>query len=76
MRTCDVCGNTTFHDERVSEVFRIDGQLVMVEHVPATVCDRCADATFDREIVEGVRHTVREGCRPSRHVSMDVFGFV
>lgn len=76
MTKCDVCGNATFHEERVDEVFRVDGQMVMVEHVPARVCDRCGDATFDRETVEQVRRTVHAGNRPTRHVSMDVFAFV
>lgn len=75
MRRCDVCGNATFHDERVEEVFRIDGQMVMVEHIPARVCDRCGDATFDRETVERVRRTVHGKNQPTRHVSLDVFAF-
>ena len=73
MTRCDVCGNATFHDEHVDEVFRIEGQMVLVEHIPARICDRCGEATFDRETVERVRRTVHEDKQPTRHVSMDVF---
>jgi len=76
MTKCDVCGNTTFHEERVDEVFRIEGRVVMVEHIPARVCDRCGDATFDRETTEHVRRTVHGPNQPARHVSVDVFAFV
>lgn len=75
MSKCDVCGNSTFHEQRVEETFLIEGQLVMVEHIPARVCDRCQDATFDRETVEQVRRMVHGSNRPTRHVSVDVFTF-
>lgn len=70
---CDVCGNAGFHDEHVDEVFCIDGHMVMVENIPARVCDRCGDATFACETVEQVRRTVQGGGTPTRHVSLDVF---
>lgn len=73
---CDVCGNATFHEERVDEVFRIDEHLVMVEHIPARVCDRCGEATFDRETVERVRCMVQDSKHPARHVNLDVLAFV
>ena len=76
MTRCDVCGNTTFHEERVDEIFRIDGQMVMVEHIPACICDRCGEATLGRDTVEQVRRTVHGRNRPTRHVSLDVFAFV
>lgn len=75
MRRCDVCGCADFNEERVEEIFRIEGQMVMVEHIPATLCDRCGNATFERETVEGVRRTIHEGTRPLRQVSLDVFAF-
>jgi len=73
MTTCDVCGNTAFHEEHVEEVFRIEDHMIMVEHIPARVCDRCGDATFDRETMERVRRLVHEGSPPTRHENMDVF---
>ncbi len=72
---CDVCGNAIFHQEHVEEVFRVDGHMVMVEHVPARVCDRCGDASFDRATVEQVRRAVHDGTSPIRHVNMDVLAF-
>jgi len=55
---CDVCGNATFHNRQVEEVFRLDGHLVMVEDIPARLCARCGDATFDRETTEAIRRMV------------------
>ena len=75
MKRCDVCGNSTFHEERVEEVFRMDDRMVMVEQIPARVCNRCGDITFDRETVEKVRQTVHEKSPPIRHETLDVFAF-
>ena len=75
MSKCDVCGNTAFHQQLVEEVFHIEGQLVMVEGIPARVCDRCGDATFDRQTTEGIRRMVHGEKRPTRRVNMDVFAF-
>lgn len=73
MSKCDVCGNGTFHEERIDEVFHVEGRMVMVEQIPARVCDRCGDATFDRETVEQVRATVHGGGQPVRRVDLGVF---
>ena len=75
MKRCNVCGNTEFHPETLEEVFRVEGQLVVVERVPALVCGRCGEATFDRQTVERVRELVHAGTQPSRHVDVDVFAF-
>ena len=75
MNTCDVCGNTAFRPERVEEVFHIEGRLVLVEGIPARICKRCGDATFDRQTTEKIRRTVHGEERPARRVELDVFAF-
>jgi len=46
---CNVCGNASFRNERIAEVFEISGHYVMVEGIPACVCERCGEATIFRE---------------------------
>lgn len=75
MKHCNVCGHTEFAQERREEVFRVDGHLVVVEDVPASVCARCGEATFDRETVERVQAMVHAGTKPKRSVDVDVFAF-
>ena len=55
MFACQVCGNTVARAELVSEVFMVEGRRVLVEHIPAQVCQRCGAATFSRETAEKVR---------------------
>ena len=75
MKTCDVCGNTTFTRQLVEEVFNIEGHLVMVESIPARVCTRCGDITFDRETTESIRRMVHGRAQPTRRVELEVFAF-
>ena len=72
MFNCHVCGGPATRNEFVSEVFNIDGRRVLVEHIPAHVCERCGEPTFSRETTEKVRRLVHEA-RPAKTVSLDVF---
>ena len=73
MFQCHVCGATASREDFVSEVFEIDGRPVLVEHIPAQICQRCGEATFSRSTTEKVRNLVRQGGTPVRSVVMDVF---
>lgn len=73
MFECQVCGNKAARAEFVSEVFTVEGRRVLVEHIPAQVCQRCGEATFSRETAEKVRLLVHGEARPVRTVPLDVF---
>ena len=75
MFKCHVCGNTTARTDFVSEVFTVEGRQVLVERIPAQVCERCGEATFSRETTEKVRRLVHGAGQPVRTVPLDVFAF-
>ena len=60
MFRCHVCGSVKGQNRSVHEIFEIEGKLVQVEDIPATVCDNCGEITFSRETTEHVRQMVRE----------------
>ncbi len=72
MFNCSVCGHTAAKSEFVNEVFTIEGRHVLVERIPAQVCERCGEATFSRETTEHVRRMVHD-TRPAKTVPLDVF---
>ena len=72
---CHVCGGNTAKPESVSEVFTIDGRQVLVEGIPAQVCERCGEATFARETTEQIRQLVHSTKPPVKTVPLDVFAF-
>ncbi len=70
---CHVCGGTVARADFVSEVFFVNGRRVLVEHIPAQVCQRCGEATFSRETTEQVRKMLHENRPPVKTVPLDVF---
>ncbi|MBP7960544.1 MAG: YgiT-type zinc finger protein [Caldilineaceae bacterium] len=75
MNTCEVCGSQAFRTENVSEVFLIEGRRVLVDGIPARVCVRCAEVTFDRATTEIVRRMVHGEAKPMEVVSLEVFSY-
>lgn len=73
MFKCHICGNTTAKSELASEVFNIAGRRVMVERIPAAVCERCGEPTFSRETTEQIRRLVQGAGEPLRTDSLEVF---
>jgi len=73
---CHVCGGEAAKDELVSEVFTVEGRRVLVEHIPAEVCQRCGEATFSRETTERIRRLVHGAGQPVRTEALDVFALV
>ncbi len=73
MFKCQVCGHTAAKSEFVSEVFTLGSRRVLVEHIPAQVCEHCGEGTFSRETTETIRRLVHEAQQPIRTEPLDVF---
>jgi HTH-type transcriptional regulator/antitoxin MqsA len=63
------------HIELVSEVFNINGTLLLVEDIPAQVCQNCGEPTFSRETTEKIRRMVHGAAKPVRSVNLPVYAF-
>lgn len=72
---CDNCGHDEFRHERVDRTFNVNGQVILVEHIPAHVCERCGDPSFDASVGERVRMLVREPARALRPIQGQVFRY-
>jgi YgiT-type zinc finger domain-containing protein len=73
MFKCHVCGGEAAKSEFVSDVFNVDERRVLVEHIPALVCERCGEATFSRETTERIRQLVHSHTHPVKTVPLEVF---
>ena len=76
MFNCHVCGHNAAKSEFVSEVFNLEGRRVLVENIPALVCEHCGEAAFSRETTDLIRQMVHGAARPVKTVPMDVFAMV
>jgi HTH-type transcriptional regulator/antitoxin MqsA len=75
MFRCHVCGNTSAKSDFVNEIFTVEGRRMLVEQIPAQVCERCGEATFSRETTEKIRRLVHGAGQPVRTVPLEVFAF-
>ena len=73
--TCEVCGHTGFHSAQVSKTFTIEGKVMVVEGIPAELCDGCGEANFSAEVAERVRRLVHEPHQPGRVIEAEVLRF-
>jgi len=75
MFKCHVCGSLESQQERVSEMYELEDKRVLVEGIPATVCQRCGEAIFSRETTERVRRMVHGEAKPTGTLTVEVFAF-
>lgn len=75
MSTCAVCHAEENREALVDEVFRVDGQYVLVGGIPAVVCGRCGEQTFSRETAEKVRLMVHGETKATTSIPLPVFRF-
>ena len=71
---CDVCGSP-MDEQMVTYTIQLEQKLVVVEHVPAKVCDQCGERLFSPDTVERLQKTVWEQRSPSRMLQTPVFDF-
>ncbi|MEK0178374.1 MAG: YgiT-type zinc finger protein [Oscillatoriales cyanobacterium] len=75
MFQCHVCSATESHTEQVNEVFQINGKFYLVEQIPAQVCSRCGEVTFNRETTERIRQMLHGESQPVKSINVDVFAY-
>ena len=71
---CDVCGSL-MSEQMVTYTIQMDDKLVVVEHVPAKVCDQCGEWLYSPDTVERLQKTVWDQRSPSRVLQTPVFDF-
>ena len=65
----------TFVSEKVTYTIDLDGQLLVIEHVPARVCLETGEQLFSAETVERMQHMISNKQKPTRVMEVPVFEF-
>ena len=71
---CVFCGGQ-MKSKKVSFVYDDAGQYLAVENVPALVCARCGEKTYDPSTTKQLLAYARNRRRPSKTFNMPVFDF-
>lgn len=56
--SCDVCAVGERHPQLIRYSLSMADRLILVDHVPAVVCDRCGEVTLSPDVVERLQQTV------------------
>lgn len=65
----------TFVPEKVTYTIEVDGQLIVIEHVPARVCVESGEQLFSAETVERIQQLILNKQKPARMMEVPVFEF-
>ncbi len=58
MFQCTVCGSSEFLEDKVSKVFNINGEIILVDNIPAKICKKCSEETFSRDTLAHIQSMV------------------
>lgn len=72
MAKCSVCSMGEVTRRLVTYMYQDDGQYVVVENVPAEVCDRCGERLFDPDTVDRIQKLIWSKAKPKRIVSVPI----
>ena len=70
--TCDYCGGTLY-PQIVNLEFRVKGELIMIEEVPADVCNRCGEKYLSAEVDAGVERLLQNEPQAQKIITVPVF---
>ena len=65
----------TFVHEKVTYTIEVDGQLTVIEHVPARVSVETGEQLFSAETVERIQKLILNKQKPTRMMEVPVFEF-
>ncbi len=63
---CDLCDGQ-YQEKRVTRNYRWRGKTVLVEDVPALVCDRCGDTLIREETIAIINELLENEQEPSQY---------
>ncbi len=71
----DSAWNETLVDDKVTYHIEFEGQLLLVENVPARLNVETGEKYFSLETVERLQRVVWERCRPVRTIETPVYEY-
>ncbi len=72
MDTCNVC-HCKMKSTLTTYTQQYKGQMVIVENVPAWVCEQCGETYFDPDVVDRIQALIWSDAAPTRTVTTPVY---
>ena len=72
---CSIQGcSGEYINKRVNQSFNKDGHLLVIDGIPALVCDVCGDVIFSADTTKAVEALLDSTLPPKEHVPLYRFG--
>lgn len=72
---CDVCGVGERQEKLIRYNLQMEEKLIVVEHVPASVCDHCGETTLAPDIVGRLQNMIWQSRTPVKILETPVYEF-
>jgi len=72
---CEVCGTGERREKLIRYSLAFEDRFIVVERVPAEVCDHCGETTLQPAVVERLQETVWQSRTPLRLIETPVYEF-
>ena len=72
---CDICGGA-MHNQETNYTLKINDRFVVVENVPAKVCQQCGEILYSPDVVERLQNTIWNNREPEKTIETPVFDFM
>ena len=73
MEQCTNCGSSEFTEGKVNKVFNIDGEVIVVDSVPAKICKKCGDESFSRDTLAHIQSIIYG--KPKKYIKAKSFEY-
>lgn len=72
---CEVCAIGERQHQLIRYTLTQGERLILVDHVPAEVCDRCGEVTLAPDTVDRLQETVWQREAPAKTIETAVYEF-
>lgn len=72
---CDFCSEGRLRSQQVREYYRAGKGLVVIEKVPAYLCDKCGERYYDASVAKQMRQLAKNGTRNKTKISFPLVRF-
>lgn len=73
--TCEVCAIGERRPKLIRYSLSVGDRLILIDNVPAEVCDRCGEISLSPDVVERLQRTVWHREPPTRVIETAVYEF-
>lgn len=74
MFKCNNCGHNKYTNTNVNKVFNIDGEVYLVNNIPAKVCVKCNEESFSRDTLAHIQSIIYG--KPQKYIKAKAFEYV